>query len=170
MKQFMVLLFSAAVALPAARAAGSPESLMSAGLAGFGQLVQFRPKAFKAQRKVRVSGSVTLRGTAWVQDDAAYVVAALLGSAKVSGENGRVRGDENVSQTATFYLYSHQAVVSQKVDFDQKIRLYCDGEYAGTAQIGGTILVKGIRNGSDLILSGSQAVEGEVLVDCPARP
>lgn len=171
MRSLCPLLLSWAMALPSAHAAPSAESLKGDSLLDFSRTAQFSPKPFKAQRKVRVSGKVVLRGTAWVHDpNDSVVVANLHGSVSVSGENGRVRsGNVSVTKTATLHLNPGQSYVWVRVNFSQKVSLYCGGSPAGSAQLSGTIPLQGPLSGSQLILSGSQTVEGDVFVDCPAE-
>lgn len=168
MRNLAAVLLSLSVVLPPALAAGTVEAVRAAGAAGLGAAGAFQPKAFKAQRMVPLWGQASLNGTGFVfGQHTTYVTVNLSGQLNASGDGGRVQtGGSMVSQTVSLFLSPGQTGIYQSVSINQNVGVYCNGRYAGSAFLNGTIHVSGFRSGNYISLSGSGPVSGSAFVDC----
>ncbi|MCX5787662.1 MAG: hypothetical protein NTX64_04005 [Elusimicrobia bacterium] len=172
MRHLSSLLIALALGATAPCAAQTPEAFRSAVAADFSKALHFRVKPFAAQRRIVVSGPVRLHGTGMVTDEGSvFVNVTFNGSAKVSGDNGRVLGGRSFSFMQAIYHYG-QPYISQTRRLSLPLALTCDGKPAGSITVTGEIGLRGPRAGDLYILDGSGTLSGEAFLDCgePQQP
>lgn len=181
MKIIISLLFAAACAapvscgelLPASDAAffSTLNGIKSAAVQA--EPVQIKPqkaepvsRSGKAVRYVRVSGRVTLNGSAFVSEGSNFVSVNLSGFTNISDASGRITSGM-VSVSHWSHLYISNSWVSDWVRPSFYVSFYENGRYIGNAQISGSFYVTGNVTGTWLYISGSGMIDGTLAVREP---
>lgn len=132
-----------------------------------GQAVAGRPAAApraKSVRTVRLSGSVSLNGTAHASQGAGSVYVNFTGSTHLySSDNSITSGYASINQSEFFWLNSG-SFVSGYVHPNATVSVYQNGKYVGQARVSGTVYVTGHNNNGWVNLSGSGTLSGDVTV------
>lgn len=113
-----------------------------------------------AREYVRVSGHVSLSGSAWMPQDGGYASFNFSGYATVRDSSGRVTSNSvRISSHEGIWLRPGQ-YVHHGVRPNVSVSLYKDGRYAGSTHVSGYISVSGWPSSNYVTLSGSGYVEG----------
>ena len=119
----------------------------------------------KAARYVRLSGNISLNGSAHVGNGSSSAFIHFNGSTRVEGDNGKITSDYfSINQSEHFWLNGPSSHVSGYVRPNVSVSLYKDGKYIGQGYVSGTIHVSGWNNNGWVNLSGSGQLTGDVSI------
>ncbi len=176
MKKTIFFLLLPVLAVPAAMAAGEAEfgkglAVLKAELSAGAPDLKLPEPQMKAvvvregnREYVRVSGYVSLSGSAWMPQDGGYASFNFSGYTTVRDSSGRVTSNSvRVSSYEGIWLRPGQ-YVHHSVRPNVSVTLYKDGKYAGSTYISGYISVSGWPSSNYVTLNGSGYVEGSLYI------
>lgn len=123
------------------------------------------PIRTRTLRTVRLSGNVSLNGTAYAGQGTSNVYVNFSGGARLDGSDGRTSSGYTSINESEFFWLNSGSFVSGYVHPSTTVSVYRDGKYVGQARVSGTIFVTGYNNNGWVNLSGSGTLSGDVTVE-----
>ncbi|KAF0127217.1 MAG: hypothetical protein FD189_430 [Elusimicrobia bacterium] len=176
MKKTVSFLILSVFAVSAAMAAGEAEfgrglAVLKAELAAGAPDLKLPEPELKAvivregtRQYVRVSGYVSLSGSAWMQQDGGYTSFNFSGYTTVRDSSGRVTSNSvRVSSYEGLWLRPGQ-YIHHSVRPNMSVSLYKDGKYVGSTTVSGYISVSGWPSSNYVTLNGSGYLEGSLYI------
>lgn len=176
MKKILSVLILSVFAASAATAAGEAEfgrglAVLKAEIAAGAPGLELPEPGLKAvivregtREYVRVSGYVSLSGSAFMPQDGGYASFSFSGYTTVRDSSGRVTSNSvRISSYEGIWLRPGQ-YVHHSVRPNVSVTLYKDGQYAGSTYVSGYISVSGWPSSSYVTLNGSGYVEGSLYI------